>query len=194
VTALPKSRRADRPLDREQWIKAARAKLIVGGVGQVRVEVLARELGVTPGSFYWHFKDKADLLDALREDWERQNSAPLFSAVAAAPRDPDAMLDALMEAWIKEAGFDPAYDAAMRDWARTSPEVEQAVHREDERRIELITSIYHTAGVTGEDAMIRARIVHYHQVGYYAMRVRETPEQRRILKPLYKAALLPARD
>lgn len=192
MTAMRTPRRAERPFDRDQWIMAARAKLIAGGVGQVRIEALAREMGITPGSFYWHFKDKADLLAALREDWERSNSAPLFAAVAAAPREPAAMLDALMEAWISEAGYDPAYDAAMRDWARISPEVEAAVHREDDRRIALIARIYDVAGFTGDDAMVRARIAYYHQVGYYAMRVRETAEQRRALKPLYKAALLPA--
>lgn len=191
MTATPKVRRAEHRLNREHWIAAARAKLIAAGIGHVRVEALARDLGITPGSFYWHFKDKSDLFSALLQDWEESNSAPLFTAVQGAGHDPAGMLDALMEAWISEEGYDPAYDAAMRDWARVSPPIEEAVRLEDDRRIALVATIYRAAGWEGDAACVRARIAYYHQVGYYAMRVRETAEQRRGLKPLYREALLP---
>ncbi len=54
---------------RDDWIEAAWAALGEGGVEAVRVERLARKLDVTKGSFYWHFKDRQDLIDALMDRW-----------------------------------------------------------------------------------------------------------------------------
>src|SRR4051812_49828529 len=56
---------------REDWIAAGLKALARGGPEAVRVEPLARELGATKGSFYWHFQDRAALLQALLDDWER---------------------------------------------------------------------------------------------------------------------------
>ena len=53
-------------------MRAARLALLHRGADGVRVEVLARELGVTKGSFYWHFRDRADLLEALLVEWEEE--------------------------------------------------------------------------------------------------------------------------
>lgn len=57
-------------LGREAWIAAGLAALSSGGVEAVRVEVLARALHVTKGSFYWHFADRRELLDAIVAHWE----------------------------------------------------------------------------------------------------------------------------
>ena len=56
---------------RDDWIAAGLKALARGGPEAVRVEPLARELGATKGSFYWHFNDRAMLLEALLDDWER---------------------------------------------------------------------------------------------------------------------------
>ena len=57
------------PLARKDWIIAARKALIKGGIGAVRVVPLAKALQMTRGGFYWHFKGRQDLLDALLVDW-----------------------------------------------------------------------------------------------------------------------------
>jgi len=61
-----------RDLTREDWLKAARIALLHGGVEAVRVEKLARTLGVTKGSFYWHFSNREEILEALLLEWEGQ--------------------------------------------------------------------------------------------------------------------------
>ena len=58
------------PLDRAAWIKGAFAILAEHGPAGLRVEVLAKRLDVTKGSFYWHFKDRRDLLDAVLDEWK----------------------------------------------------------------------------------------------------------------------------
>jgi AcrR family transcriptional regulator len=188
--ALPRRKaQAKARLGREAWITAARAELIAGGISRVRVEPLATRLGVTTGSFYWHFKDRQALLNALLEDWEAFNSAALFRAVRGAD-DPNEQLNAIANVWLSETDYDPAYDSAVRDWARTSPEVEKAVRRVDDKRIELLKGIFVGAGYADQKAFIRARITYFHQVGYYAMRIIETKKQRDSLKDLYLSALM----
>jgi AcrR family transcriptional regulator len=156
----------------------------------VKVEPLAADLGVTTGSFYHHFRKRQDLLDAVLADWETQNSEPLFAAVREAGPDPDARLDALFDAWLAESDYDPAYDSAVRGWARTSKPVEAAVHRVDARRIELLKSIFLGFGYDENRAFIRARITYFHQVGYYAMEIVEDRAVRARLRPLYREALV----
>src|SRR6478735_6374421 len=58
-------------LGRSDWIEAAFRALSVGGLGNLSVERLARELGATKGSFYWHFTDRPALVEAVLEEWER---------------------------------------------------------------------------------------------------------------------------
>lgn len=176
--------------DREDWVEAARLALIEGGVGKVKVEPLAGVLGVTTGSFYHHFRKRQDLLDAVLTHWETENNAPLFRAVREAGADPDAQLDALFDAWISESDYDPAYDAAVRDWARTAPEAEAAVRRVDAQRIELLKVIFLGFGYDEDRAFIRARITYFHQVGYYAMEIIEDRAVRRKWRPLYREVLV----
>jgi hypothetical protein len=78
---------------------------------------------------------------------------------------------------------------AVRDWARTSNTVRRAVEAVDLKRIALLEKMFHVIGYTGTDAHIRARIMYYHQVGYYAMGVRESQKARWALILFYQRAL-----
>ena len=71
-------------LSREEWIVAAIEALRSGGIDAVRIEVLARQLGVSRGSFYWHFEDRAELLATILARWEEE-TAWLISGASAAP-------------------------------------------------------------------------------------------------------------
>ena len=64
----------DDRLGKDDWLRAARRALLIRGPNGVRVEPLARDLGVTKGSFYWHFSDRDDLLEALLVEWEQETS------------------------------------------------------------------------------------------------------------------------
>lgn len=176
-------------LDRADWISAARNALIRGGENGVKVDPLAAEMGVTTGSFYWHFKNRQELLNEVLSDWEATNSAAFINAIESHKAEPDAQLDALAEVWIDEINFDPAYDAAIRDWARTSAKVDKIVRRVDDRRISLIQEIFVGFGYAGAEALVRARITYFHQVGYYALHIKESRAERRKLKHVYLRAL-----
>lgn len=171
-----------------EWIGAAREALIEGGMGAVKVDRLARRLGVTRGGFYWRFESPAALLDALLDDWRETNSAAFLAAVGG-PGTPRERFDRLMRVWIEEDGYSPAYDTAIREWGRVDPKVAQAVAEVDDRRIEALERLFGEGGYPPREALVRARVTYYHQVGYYAMGVEEARESRWTLSATYRRVL-----
>jgi AcrR family transcriptional regulator len=164
-------------LGRADWIEAALEILADDGVEAVRITRLAARLDVTRGSFYWHFKDRDDLLSALIAAWERRNTKALIGALEASEDLIGAVL-AVFEIWMRDEPFAPRLDAAMREWARRSPAVRRVVERADETRVKAISRAFERAGFATTEAFIRARILYFTQVGYYALEVRESLARR----------------
>lgn len=179
---------ADRQLEREDWLAVARQTLISDGVSAVRVERLAKTLGVTRGGFYWRFRNLDELLEALVEDWRGLNSRALL-AVLEGPATLSERFDAVALIWLEEKGYNPAWDTAMREWGRVSPPVAAAVHAVDAERIAVLQAMFATDGMAPEVALVRARILYFHQMGYYALDIRESRSRRDELIAIYKAAL-----
>jgi AcrR family transcriptional regulator len=172
-------------VSRDEWIDAARATLIREGIAGVKVERLAKKLGVTRGGFYWFFKSRGELLDALLEDWERRNTKPFFDVIDKAGPDGLEQLKLLNDVWVAERDFSPHYDAAVREWARISPAAHKVVARIDRVRIGLVTRMCEAMGYEGDDAFIRARIIYFHQVGYYSLELHESKATRQKYYPTY---------
>lgn len=179
---------ADRELEREDWQAVARQALIEEGIGAVRVERLAKTLGVTRGGFYWRFRNLDDLLAALVEDWRGSNSGALLAVLDQA-NDLSGRFDAVARIWLDEKDYSPAWDTAMREWGRVSPHVAAAVHAVDAERIAVLQTMFADAGLGSDLALVRARILYYHQMGYYALEVHESRKRRHELIAIYKAAL-----
>jgi AcrR family transcriptional regulator len=176
-------------LGSDDWLNAAREALISGGIGAVKVEPLAASLGVTVGSFYWHFRNRDALLTSLVEDWRAVNSAAMIGAATSEDATAEERFGAFLNVWVSEEGYSSAYDAAMRNWARTSEEVRRTVHAVDLLRISLLQGIFEDLGYDGDRAAVRARITYFHQVGYYALDLRDDEPTRLKLRPLYVEAL-----
>lgn len=175
--------------DREQWLAAARKMLIKSGIEQVKIERLSKQVKVTRSSFYWHFRSRADLLDALLDHWQATNTGPLLRGIEAAIAAGPTGIHILGRLWIEEREFNPAYDTAVRDWARKDPKVAATVRKIDDRRIKALTRLMQVYGYKGNDALVRARIMYFHQVGYYALGIHESAPERLKLEPIYMKAL-----
>jgi AcrR family transcriptional regulator len=187
--------RSRQHLGREDWITAARAELIAGGVNAVKIGRLAKRLRVTRGGFYWHFKSRADLLNELLRSWEVSNTAPFERSVAnGGARDGLREFVAIVSLWLNETEYSPAFDTAVRDWARTSKAVAVAVRRADERRIAVLHRIFLDLGFADPEAMVRAKVAYFHQVGYYTLSILSDRETRLALVGVYAQVLsgLPA--
>lgn len=176
-------------LDSDDWLRAARNALIAGGIAAVKVEPLAASLGVTAGSFYWHFSNRGALLSRLLEHWRVANSAAMVRAAASDGATAEERFDAFLSVWVTEEDYSPAYDAAIRDWARTSDDVRSAVHAVDTLRVSLLEGIFADLGYDRDRAAVRARITYFHQVGYYALDLRDDAQTRLRFRPLYFEAL-----
>ncbi|HUN76947.1 MAG TPA: helix-turn-helix domain-containing protein [Steroidobacteraceae bacterium] len=178
---------------RAEWLELAREALIHGGADAVSIQGLSRTLHVTRGGFYGYFGSRAALLRQLLEDWRRMNTQALRRIAARDRHDGPRQFRELVRMWVEDEDYRPDYDAAIRDWARRSSEVARTVRRVDAERIRLITRIFRNLGYRAPEAHIRARITYYHQVGYYALAIRESRPTRRRLSPAYTRVLAGAR-
>ena len=169
----------------EDWLNAAQARLVDGGIDAVKIGPLAADLKVTRGSFYWHFRDRNHLLQTLLARWQAQ-SHEMFNRLVGG--DGATGMDEfvrLVHLWVDESEFHPALESAMRDWARTSDAVSAVVKAVDEERIAYIKRIFLDFGYGEDEAFIRARITYFHQVGYYTIGYNETLDARMALLPMY---------
>ena len=187
--ARGRARKRPRALGREAWLDAARQALIAEGTAGVEINKLAKRLGVTRGGFYWFFKSRRQLLDELLAFWAERGTELFERVLKPEHRDGLREYHALTNVWVDEKEYDPKWDGAVRDWARTSAKVFKTVQAVDQKRIAIIEKIFIDMGYRGKHAHIRARVMYYHQVGYYALGVQETRQQRLKLIPLYTEVL-----
>jgi AcrR family transcriptional regulator len=143
---------------RDDWIAAAAAVLADGGVEAVRVEALARGLGLTKGSFYWHFADRAALLAAVLEQWERAARALL--AAAGAGGSAEERVTIFFRGLPRVAGG--VRDAEIHAWARRDREVAERVSEIERERLVFLKEQLAELGASLVDAHRRA------EAGYLA--------------------------
>jgi AcrR family transcriptional regulator len=170
---------------RDQWIAAAQDTLIHAGVEAIRPETLAGALSSDPNDFFQHFPDVHAVRSALIERWEQISLTPLEAIDARADADPFAQFETFMATWVDSEPHFPVYDSAIRHWAQIDDDVAARVGKLDDRRIARLAEIFRALGHEQEEAFIRARITYFHQIGYYAMGVKESSERRRQYWPLY---------
>lgn len=122
---------------RERWVEQGLRTLAEGGVDAVRVEVLAKALGVTKGGFYGYFADRGALLTEMLDAWEKESVDDVLSRIE---REPGDTLDRARLAGRLTFSGDRILpiDLAVRDWARRDPAVAERLRRVDNRRMQLL--------------------------------------------------------
>jgi AcrR family transcriptional regulator len=140
----------------EDWLQAGYTVLAEQGVRALKVERLCRQLGVTRGSFYWHFEDTDGYRAALVESWntflerDRQSLAELD---ALAPRE---RLSTMMIALLSPQHW--MLECAMREWARSDPVAAANIRAADRRLLHSVTKVYTDYGFSPADAKLRAEL------------------------------------
>jgi len=175
-------------VSRADWLDLAERVLVARGVSQIKVMALAAELQVSRSSFYWYFESRADLLAQLLARWEERNTDVL---VAHAGREASSIWLAIMnvfECWIDPALFDPQLDFAVREWARRDAGVRARVDAADKARVAALAAMYERHGYPETEAFIRARVLYFMQIGYYALVENETIETRASYSQAYLLA------
>lgn len=172
-------------LSEEDWLATAYDVLTESGVEAVKVMPLAKRLAVSRTSFYWHFKDREALLDAMIRRWEEKNTGNLVARTEAYAETIAEALFNLFDCWIDPELFDARLDLAIRNWARNDAGLQARLDKADARREQAVKQMFLRFGYNAQDALIRARAMIYTQIGYISMQVRESTEYRISLMPGY---------
>lgn len=153
-------------LGTKDWIDAGLLALAEHGVEAVRVERLAKALGVTKGGFYWHFRDRGDLLDALLEAWKARATGDIIRAIEEYGGDARARLCRLMAFTIQ---LDGRLARAIRDWASRDEVARTAQQQIDGLRLDYLETLFTGMNFTPAEAKARAALLYNALIGAYAM-------------------------
>ncbi|HET8898772.1 MAG TPA: helix-turn-helix domain-containing protein [Rhodanobacteraceae bacterium] len=150
----------------DDWAEGALALIAEEGVGALSVEALARRLGVTKGSFYWHFPRRDALLDAALGRWEREGENDLLREIASLD-DPRQRLRQLFRRVAAEVQTHRIHAALLK--SLEVPRVRSAVEHASIRYLDILTATYHETGMAAMDARNAARLAYAAYLGFLQM-------------------------
>jgi AcrR family transcriptional regulator len=158
-------------LSKGDWVEAALLALAADGLAGVAVEPLARRLGATKGSFYWHFADRAALIAATLELWERRETTEVIEIIESIA-DPRERLNALGVAAYAGAARANAHTAVLA--AGSDPGVRAVLERVTRTRLAFLEQLYLELGVAAKQSAVRARLAYALYLGIGALRRADT--------------------
>ncbi len=170
-------------LDAAAWIEAGFDALAEGGIDAVRVEPLAKRLGVTRGSFYWHFKDREALHQAMLKQWRKHATYQVGDRLERAAPDAGERLrrTLALPASGPRATRAAAIELAIRLWARRDQEAAKAVERIDGHRLRYYAKLFGELGHAPEEARRRAYLFYAALMSQAIVRTDATTDVRKHL-------------
>jgi AcrR family transcriptional regulator len=165
-------------LTRQTWIDQGRSLLASSGIEAVRVEPLAKLMGVTKGSFYWHFKNREDLLDGILQDWIISQTNSIIEQVEERGGDANVKLLYLFELAVQDSGEDGRVESAVRIWAAMDDKIAPVLAQVDQRRLDYTQDLFIQVGFKPAEAMVRARMIYYSLIGEWTLGIRRDPAER----------------
>jgi AcrR family transcriptional regulator len=177
-----KKKQSDR-LSREEWLERALAILAREG-GRFSINGLVEKVGVSKGSFYWHFKGREDFVASIADYWDRTYTRSVFEHVNQLPGNAKERLFAVMKMVTRENMA--RYDLPVRAWASYEPHVAAIVRKVDKERLAFVGSLFAEMGFRGRELEMRTRTF----VCYFSLEsglhVRKTQKERnKALKRLH---------
>ena len=152
---------------RNGWIDEGLRALAAGGPDAVRVEALARTLGVTKGGFYGHFSDRSALLAEMLDSWEQMSTQEVIERVEREGGDAKVKLRKAGALTFSRTLL--PIDLAVRDWARRDPAVAKRLRRVDNRRMEYLRELFGTFCSDEDDIEARSMLAFSLLIGNHFM-------------------------
>jgi AcrR family transcriptional regulator len=152
---------------RSRWIEEGLRALAAGGPDAVRIEPLARALGVTRGGFYWHFNDRRALLEEMLDTWERSSTDEVLERVER--KGGDARTKLRRAGALTFSDWLLPIDLAVRDWSRREPAVAERLRRVDNRRMEYLRALFGTFCPDVDDVEARSMLAFSLLIGNHFM-------------------------
>ena len=150
-------------LSRDAWLRAALEIVCSSGIEAVKIAPLAASLGVTTGSFYWHFKNRRDLLKAVLEFWEKEMTTTAIAAASSFSGTPEDRILRLMETVMADGMA--RYDLAISHWAQSDAEASKVFQHALEKRFEFAAWMFSEAGFDPVQAEARGRLMVVYMMG-----------------------------
>ncbi len=161
TTRSRKSSAARTQLAPDSWVDTAIDVLAKEGISGLRVEVLAKRCGVTKGSFYWHFKDRRALLDAVLERWRQGRIRDIEKTTAVSPGKEREQLHYAIEVYgASRNRKGMAIELAIRDWARHDSQAAAVVESVDLYRLECTRRLFVASGMSDAEAKSRSLLLY----------------------------------
>jgi AcrR family transcriptional regulator len=161
---MPRNAPATSRLSVDDWVQAALELLAEEGPGGVKIDRLCLRLGVTKGSFYWHFTDLHGFLTAVAERWGEGRDARRETFAELEAVEPRERLHRMVDALNDPREW--ALERAVREWARTDDSVAERVAASDRWVFQAIRKTFVELGFDAADADIRAKTLFYAGVGF----------------------------
>jgi AcrR family transcriptional regulator len=178
-TVLYGSTMAER-LSRQDWIDAGLRALARDGFTALKADVLAKRLGVSRGSFYWHFADLAAFHKAVIGHWRAIATQAVIAEIEPAG-GPAGRLRALLRRAFAES---PRLEFAMRAWAAADARAARGIAAIDRQRLGYLRNLLETAGIEPGRAASRAQLLYWTFLGYVSQRPDDALRPQQILDEL----------
>jgi AcrR family transcriptional regulator len=150
-------------LSREQWLARALETLCRDGGARLRIDALVKEVGVTKGSFYWHFNNRQDFVRSILQYWHEMTALDVTEYIETLEGSPEQRLmdgiTIVMEQRMNR------YDVAIRSWAIQEPSIRPLVRRTDVFRHKFVRGLFEEMGFDRDAADTRTRAL----VAYLAL-------------------------
>jgi len=178
-------------LTRDDWIRAAMDTLIEKSIDGVRVEVLAEDLKITKGSFYSHFSNRKELLDAVIADWTNTATSAVIERLDSGEKAPVERLRTLFHLSQTKLPNAPggALELAIRAWARRDKAVNKAVQAIDKQRTDYVASLFTQVGFRKTEARARAVMYYTYLAGHNILAQTGEPEPAAIYRAVEELIL-----
>ena len=148
-------------ISKDQWLAKALETLETSGVEAIKIEKLAKALGISRSGFYWHFKNRQDLLEHLLDFWVSEYTGVVTDNPELMKLDPQKQLLMTME-MIRDKHLSK-FDLAMTLWAKSDSKIRKVVNKVVKMRLNYIRTIFSELGFEGDDLEMRTRLfVCYH--------------------------------
>ena len=152
-----------RGASKADWLAAALEVLRSGGIDAVKVESLAKSLGIAKSGFYWHFSDRRELLTELLGFWTHETTEVITRNPQLRELDPVRRLERIAE--INHAYRMSRYDVSMRQWALVDKDAARVVRKVTNERLDYIRQTLKELGFEDEDMEMRAMLfLGYHTI------------------------------
>ena len=171
-------------LNREDWLQETLKLLQHRGLEGVKIVVIAERMGVTSGSFYWHFKNLRDLLDCLLDYWERELTDAVMESAKAFSGPPENRILTLMLQVIEEDAA--IYDHAISIWTRSDPSAKEVFERTLRKRFDFAAWMFKQCGFSNRQAATRGRMMVAYLMGESATNLKSDPNWKVGIREKYK--------